>query len=241
MDMNFALPVIFAGIAATAILLYAILDGLDLGIGILFPFTQSEKDRTIMMNSIAPIWDGNETWLILGGGAIMAAFPKGYPALLPAFYIPIILMILSLVFRGVAFEFRFKAERKYIWNAAFCLGSIMATFFQGVILGAFISGTIQTARIAHPGGYEFIGHAWDWCTPFSIYCGLILIIGYALLGSTWVIKKSEGSLRDWAYKKAQTILLLLVIGLIGICIWTPYAAPQPIQACSGSHFYYQHF
>jgi cytochrome d ubiquinol oxidase subunit II len=204
------LPLIWFGLITTAIFLYIILDGFDLGVGILFPFAPSEKCRDRMMNSIAPFWDGNETWLILGGGGLFAAFPLAYAVLMPALYIPVILMLLGLVFRGVAFEFRFKAadRSKNLWDQAFHFGSLVATFSQGVVLGGFVQGVAVQDR-------SFAGGAFDWLTAFSVMTGLALVCGYALLGSTWLIMKTEEDTQQWA-RKCATYLLVFVAIFMGL-------------------------
>jgi len=207
------LPLIWYALIITAIFLYIILDGFDLGVGILFPFAPSEKCRDRMMNSIAPFWDGNETWLVLGGGGLFAAFPLAYAVLMPALYIPVILMLLGLVFRGVAFEFRFKAagRSKKIWDHAFHFGSLAATFSQGVVLGGFVQGIAVQGR-------SFAGGAFDWLTAFSVMTGLALVCGYTLLGSTWLIMKTEDETQDWARQCAAYILVFvaLFMGLVSL-------------------------
>lgn len=203
------LPLIWYALITTAIFLYVILDGFDLGVGILFPFAPSDKCRDRMMNSIAPFWDGNETWLVLGGGSLFAAFPLAYAVLMPALYIPIIMMLLGLVFRGVAFEFRFKANSsKKLWNQAFHFGSLLATFSQGVVLGGFVQGVVVDGR-------NFNGGALDWLTAFSVMTGLALVCGYALLGSTWLIMKTEDDTQGWA-RKCATYLLVFVSIFMGL-------------------------
>jgi cytochrome d ubiquinol oxidase subunit II len=203
------LPLIWYALITVAIFLYVILDGFDLGVGILFPFAPSEKCRDRMMNSIAPFWDGNETWLVLGGGGLFAAFPLAYAVLMPALYIPIILMLLGLVFRGVAFEFRFKANTsKKLWDNAFHFGSLLATFSQGVVLGAFVQGV--TVR-----GRSFAGGPFDWLTAFSMMTGLALVCGYALIGATWLIMKTEGETQDWA-RRCGTYVLVFVGFFMGL-------------------------
>lgn len=210
------LPLIWGGLIATAVLLYVLLDGFDLGVGILFPFAPSDQCRNKMMNSIAPFWDGNETWLVLGGGGLFAAFPLAYSIVMPAFYIPIILMLLCLIFRGVAFEFRFKANTsRYIWDYAFHFGSLGAAFFQGAMLGGFIQGIEVEGR-------AFSGGAFDWLTAFSITCGLGLMSGYVLLGATWLIMKTDGETQIWARQCARYILLFVAVFLGVISLWTPF-------------------
>jgi cytochrome d ubiquinol oxidase subunit II len=199
------LPLIWGILIATAVFLYVLLDGFDLGIGILFPIAPTDKCRDRMMNSIAPFWDGNETWLILGGGGLLVAFPLAYVILLPAFYIPLIVMLLSLVLRGVAFEFRFKADTsKYQWDAAFHIGSLFAAFSQGVILGSFVQGIKVSGR-------NFAGGPFDWASGFSMLTGIAVVFGYALLGSTWLIMKTEDITQEWARKVA--LYAALFVGL----------------------------
>lgn len=190
--MAFDLPTIWAGLICVALLAYVLLDGFDLGIGILFPLGRDKEERDLMMNSVAPIWDGNQTWLVLGGGGLFAAFPLAYSILLTAFYAPLIIMLLALVLRGVAFEFRFRAEQKraqLLWDLAFIGGSTVATFAQGIMVGAFVQGISVTDRVYAGGWY-------DWISPFSILCGLALVSGYALLGASWLVMKTEGPLQD---------------------------------------------
>ena len=207
------LPLIWGGLIVTAIFLYVILDGFDLGVGILFPFAPSNKCRNRMMNSIAPFWDGNETWLVLGGGGLFAAFPLAYAIVMPALYIPVILMLLGLIFRGVAFEFRFKAtgQSRKIWDYAFHFGSLIATFTQGMILGGFVQG-IEVA------GRSFAGGPIDWLSAFSVMTGFALICGYALLGATWLIMKTEDITQEWARKCAAYVLVFVAVfmGLVSL-------------------------
>ena len=207
------LPLIWGGLIVTAIFLYVILDGFDLGVGILFPFAPSNKCRNRMMNSIAPFWDGNETRLVLGGGGLFAAFPLAYAIVMPALYIPVILMLLGLIFRGVAFEFRFKAtgQSRKIWDYAFHFGSLIATFTQGMILGGFVQG-IEVA------GRSFAGGPIDWLSAFSVMTGFALICGYALLGATWLIMKTEDITQEWARKCAAYVLVFVAVfmGLVSL-------------------------
>ncbi|KTD46291.1 cytochrome d ubiquinol oxidase subunit II [Legionella quateirensis] len=209
------LPFIFAVLLGFIIIMYVILDGFDLGIGILFPFTSNEKERDTMMNSIAPVWDGNETWLVFGGAMLYGAFPKVYGVLLPILYMPIMLMLIALIFRGVSFEFRFKAKKsKPIWNWTFSISSVAATFFQGVMLGAFVQGFSideSSMTINNP----------DWLTPFSLSTGIALVCGYALLGATWMIIKSSGRLQRTMIHHARGLLVLVSLFLIFVSIWTP--------------------
>lgn len=209
------LPFIFALILAFIVIMYVILDGFDLGIGILFPFTANEVERDKMMNSIAPIWDGNETWLVFGGAMLYGAFPQVYGLLLPILYMPLMLMLISLVFRGVSFEFRFKAEKsKPFWNWAFTISSIAAAFFQGVVLGCFVQGfPIDKAAMTI--------NTTDWLNPFTLLTGIALTSGYGLLGATWMIMKSEGRLQRKMIHYSKGLLVLVSIFLFFVSIWTP--------------------
>jgi cytochrome bd ubiquinol oxidase subunit II len=209
------LPLIWGGLIATAIFLYVLLDGFDLGIGIIFPFAPSDKCRDRMMNSIAPFWDGNETWLVLGGGGLFAAFPLAYSILMPAFYMPIIMMLLGLIMRGVAFEFRFKAEKgsRKLWDLVFHFGSLAAAFCQGMILGNFVEG-IKVL------GVNFSGGPFDWASGFSLMTGMAVVFGYALLGSTWLVMKTEDITQSWARKVASYVLgfVGIFMGLVSITV-----------------------
>lgn len=217
--MIFDLAFIWAGLIAFAVLVYVILDGFDLGIGILFPFARSEKDRDLMMNSVAPVWDGNETWLVLGGGGLFAVFPLAYAIVMPALYMPITIMLLALVFRGVSFEYRWRTVRwKGFWNYAFFGGSIVAAFAQGVSLGALVQGIEVTGR-AYSGGW------FDWLTPFSILTGFAVVVGYALLGATWIVLKTVGDL-NVQMRRYSWVLGAATLGLIGlVSIVTPFLDP----------------
>jgi cytochrome bd ubiquinol oxidase subunit II len=218
--MPFDLAFIWAGLIAFAVLAYVVLDGFDLGVGILFPLLGREAERDLAMNTIAPVWDGNETWLVLGGGGLLAVFPLAYAIVMPALYAPIIVMLLALVFRGVAFEFRWRTRRlKVLWDASFFFGSIVAAFAQGIALGALVQGIAVDGR-AYGGGN------WDWLTPFSLLTGVALVIGYCLLGSTWLVMKTSGELRAQAVRfawitGAGTLVLIGVISLI-----TPFLHPD---------------
>jgi cytochrome d ubiquinol oxidase subunit II len=200
------LPLIWFGIIAAAIFLYVLLDGFDLGVGILFPFAPSDQCRSRMMNSIAPFWDGNETWLVLSGGGLFAAFPLAYAVLMPALYIPVILMLLGLIFRGVAFEFRFKASGKSrrIWDYAFHFGSLAAALTQGMILGGFVQGIEVRER-------AFAGGPFDWLNAYSVMTGVAVAFGYALLGATWLVMKTDEVTQQWARKCA-----CYVLGFVGL-------------------------
>jgi cytochrome d ubiquinol oxidase subunit II len=218
--MEWYLSLIWASILGVAVAMYVVLDGFDLGLGILFPFTKSEKERDQMMNSVAPFWDGNETWLVLGGGGMLVAFPKAYSILLPAFYLPVIFMLLGLIFRGVAFEFRWiaRTSKKY-WNFAFAGGSTLAAFSQGVILGTLVQG-VKVENGAYAGG------AFDWATPFSFLCGFAVVAGYALLGATWLLIKTEGSVARLAREHAKYLFAAVVIFMAIVSRWTPIAFPR---------------
>ena len=213
--MSVDLTLIWAGIIAFGVFMYVLMDGFDLGVGILFPFAPDDDSRDLMMNSVAPIWDGNETWLVLGGAGLLAAFPLAYAVLLPALYFPVLLMLVALIFRGVAFEFRFKARTsRHLWDKAFHWGSLLATFAQGVILGGFIGGFQVEGR-------HFAGGMFDWLKPFAIMTGLGLITGYALLGATWLIMKTEDALQRWAYDRARQLLFAVLAFILLVSLWTP--------------------
>lgn len=215
MEPVFDLVPIWAGIIGFGIIMYVLMDGFDLGQGILFPFAPSEEARDVMMNSVAPVWDGNETWLILGGAGLLAAFPLVYSVFLPALYLGVFLMLAGLIFRGVAFEFRFKAKTsRYLWNWSFAGGSMLATFAQGAVVGAYIQG-FETEN------FRYVGGAFDWLTPFSVLTGFGMLAGYALLGSTWLILKSEDYIQQWAYKITPYLLAAVVVVFGIISIWTP--------------------
>lgn len=219
--MGIDLPLIWFVIIVFSTMMYVVMDGFDLGIGILFPLVKHSRDRDLMMNSVAPVWDGNETWLVLGGAVLLGAFPLAYAVILDALAIPLTLMLLGLIFRGVAFEFRFKAsaEKQHIWDKAFIGGSLIATFTQGMVVGAFIHGFPVTGR-------SYSGGPFDWLTPFALFCGFGLVIAYALLGCTWLIMKTEGHVQQIMHKLAipLTFVMLLVIAIISL--WTPLAHPQ---------------
>ncbi len=199
-ELGIDLPLLWAAIIVVGVVMYVLLDGFDLGVGILFPFLPTDQDRDLAMNSVAPIWDGNETWLVLGGAGLFAAFPLAYAVILPGTYLPLIIMLLGLIFRGVAFEFRFKAHhRRHLWDKAFHYGSLAATIAQGMVLGAFIQGFEVENR-------QFAGGMFDWLTPFSLLTGAALISGYALLGATWLIMKTERELQERCYRLARGLL-----------------------------------
>ncbi len=215
--MEWYLPIVWAGVIGVAVAMYVILDGFDLGIGILFPFTRSERERDQMLASIAPFWDGNETWLVLGGGGLLAAFPLAYAVIMPALYLPVIGMLLALIFRGITFEFRGIARTsKGWWNFAFAAGSALAAFFNGVILG----GLIQGIRVENG---AFAGGAFDFATPFALVCGFGVAVGYALLGATWLIMKTEGEVAQRARRQALILLILVLAFMAAVSVWTPLA------------------
>jgi len=214
------LPLVWAAILALAVFLYVLLGGYDLGLGVLFPLAPSHKDRDAMMASVAPFWDGNETWLVLGGGGLLAAFPLAYSVMLPALYIPIILMLIGLILRGVAFEFRFKSERsRWMWDVAFSFGSLLAALMQGAILGAFIQGFAVANN-------KFSGGPFDWLTPFSAATALALLSGYVLLSTGWLIMKADEALRQWAYGIAYAALLAVAAFIVIFSLWTPLLHPE---------------
>jgi cytochrome d ubiquinol oxidase subunit II len=215
--MEWYLPVIWAALLGTAVALYVVLDGFDLGTGILFPTAGNERERDQMANSIAPFWDGNETWLVLGGGGLWVAFPQAYAVIMPALYLPVVIMLLALVFRGVAFEFRtVAATSKRYWNFAFAAGSTLAAFCQGLILG----GLIQGIRVENG---IFAGGPFDWATPFAFLVGFGVVAGYALLGATWLVLKTEGPVAERARMQAKLLLVVVLVFMAAVSLWTPLA------------------
>jgi cytochrome d ubiquinol oxidase subunit II len=214
-DLDWFLPLIWTGIIATAVAMYVILDGFDLGVGILFPTTGRERSRDAMMNSVAPFWDGNETWLVLGGGGLFAAFPGAYSVIMPALYIPIILMLLALILRGVSFEFRWSAKpNQWAWDWAFACGSIFAAFAQGLVLGGFLQG-IKVEDGAFAGG------PFDWFSYFAIMCGFGLVAGYGLLGACWLLIRTSGEIERHARRVAPYFLAAVTVFVALVSIWTP--------------------
>jgi cytochrome bd ubiquinol oxidase subunit II len=207
---------LWVAIIGFGVLMYVLADGFDLGVGILFPFAKDDTERDIMMNSVAPVWDGNETWLILGGAGLLAAFPLVYTVFLPALYIGVFLLLAGLIFRGVAFEFRFKSspEKKHFWNLSFSLGSFVAAFAQGAVVGAYIQG-FKTEN------FRYVGGAFDWLTPFTVMTGLGVVVGYALLGATWLVLKTEGQLQDRVRQWAHKLLIAMMIFFAIVSLWTP--------------------
>jgi cytochrome d ubiquinol oxidase subunit II len=211
------LPLVWAALLGVAVAMYVLLDGFDLGIGILFLTGVDEQERDTMMNSIAPYWDGNETWLVLGGAGLLVAFPLAYSIIMPALYLPVIIMLLALVFRGVAFEFRFVAKPRHrSWDWSFALGSTVATFSQGVVLGGFVQGIFIKDG-------QFAGGSFEWLAPFPILCGFGLIAGYALLGSSWLMMKTEGEVAKRAQYHAEVALIVTLCFIAAVSVWTPLA------------------
>ena len=201
--------------SALAVFYYVVFDGFDLGVGILYGFLPDAGSRNLAMNSIAPIWDGNETWLVFGGLGLLAAFPLAFAIIIPAVYFPILIMLLALVFRGVAFEFRFKRPGlRRFWDGAFCGGSILATFAQGTVLGVFIQGFKVNGR-------QFGGASFDWVSPFPLALGVALMFGYGLLGAGWLILKTEGDMQHWARQAGRVCLIAVLIAIVAVSVWTP--------------------
>jgi cytochrome d ubiquinol oxidase subunit II len=214
------LSLVWAGIIAFGIFMYVVMDGFDLGIGILFPFFPNAKHRDVMMNTIAPVWDGNETWMVLGGAGLFAAFPLAYAIVLPALYMPLLIMVIALIFRGVAFEFRFKAtQTKHLWDLAFSGGSIIAAFSQGLILGGYIQGIqVQDNR--------FAGGSFDWLTPFAVFSGLGVMVAYATLGCGWLIMKTSRDLQQAMFRLMPLLTMGLLLAYVLVSIWTPLEHPE---------------
>ncbi|MGH6888349.1 MAG: cytochrome d ubiquinol oxidase subunit II [Rhizomicrobium sp.] len=220
MPFTLDLVPIWTFILGVGVFLYVLLDGFDLGVGILFGFAPDTRSRNLIMNSIAPIWDGNETWLILGSVGLMAAFPLAFAIIIPAVYFPIAIMLLALVFRGVAFEFRYRdADHKNFWDHGFSWGSVIATFAQGIVLGAFIQGFKVDGR-------HFVGSSFDCFTPFSLLTGLALVLGYALLGAGWLVLKTDGDIQLRARRHGRMALVGVLIAVAAVSIWTPLADPD---------------
>jgi cytochrome bd ubiquinol oxidase subunit II len=216
MTATLSLVPIWTAILAVGVFFYVALDGFDLGVGMLYGFVPNEASRGIAMSSIAPIWDGNETWLILGSLGLLAAFPVAFAIIIPAVYFPILLMLLALIFRGVAFEFRYRdAESRTFWDHGFAIGSAIAAFAQGVVLGAFIQGFQVEGR-------QFVGGSFDCFTPFSVFTGIALMFGYALLGAGWLVIKTEGTLQGWARSLGRRCLVGVTLAVAVVSLWTPF-------------------
>jgi cytochrome d ubiquinol oxidase subunit II len=203
---------------AFGVAMYVLLDGFDLGVGILLPFARDDAERERMINSVAPVWDGNETWLVLGGALLFAAFPAAYAILLSAWQIPLSLMLVALVLRGVVFEFRPEAHWKAPWSVSFGIGSLLAAFCQGAMLGSYVHGLVVS-------GERYAGSPWDWLTPFSLLTGIAVATGYALLGACWLILKTDGALQDRCYRQARPLGLALLGFIVLVGIWTPLTEP----------------
>jgi cytochrome d ubiquinol oxidase subunit II len=207
-------------ILGAGIFFYVLLDGFDLGVGMFYGFMPDTRSRNTVMNAIAPVWDGNETWLVLGGLGLLAAFPLAFAIIVPALYFPIAVMLLALVFRGVAFEFRFRdAEHRTFWDHSFFYGSVVATVAQGVMLGAFIQGFRVEGRV-------FVGTAFDFLTPFSILTGIALVFGYGLLGAGWLVLKTEGEIQERARRYGRVWLAGVLVALLLVSAWTPLMSDQ---------------
>ncbi|HET9835094.1 MAG TPA: cytochrome d ubiquinol oxidase subunit II, partial [Rhodanobacteraceae bacterium] len=217
MTLAETLPVIWYFIIGFAVMMYVLLDGFVLGIGILTPFADHDDQRDMMMNTAAPIWDGNETWLVMGGAGLLAAFPKAYAIVLSALYLPILCMLIALIFRGVAFEFRFKAQSsRWVWGFAFAAGSLIAAFMQGLILGALVEGMPLT------GGKYIHDPAFAWFSPFSIMTGVAVVFGYGLLGATWLILKTEGRVQRIAFDLTRPLMLGVIAFMLLVSAWLPF-------------------
>nr|WP_297358045.1 cytochrome d ubiquinol oxidase subunit II [uncultured Caldimonas sp.] len=221
--MQLDLVPLWAAILALAVFMYVLLDGFDLGVGMLFALRRDAGDRDLMVASVAPIWDFNETWLVLGAGGLLAVFPLAFAVVMPALYFPILVMLLGLLFRGVAFEFReVEGARRSVWDRGFFWGSLIATYAQGVVLGNFVVGFPVEGR-------QFAGTSWDWISPFPLLAGLGLVFGYALQGATWLVMKTEGELQAWARKMASRCLWGVLAFIALISLWTPLAEPRIAQ------------
>lgn len=217
MTLATTLPVVWYFIIGFAVMMYVLLDGFVLGIGILTPFADDDGQRDHMMNTAAPIWDGNETWLVMGGAGLMAAFPKAYAVVLSALYLPVLIMLIALISRGVSFEFRFKAKHsRVVWGFAFAAGSILCAFMQGLILGALIEGMPLT------GGKYVHSIAFAWFSPFSVLTGIAVVFGYALLGATWLILKTDGRVQRIAFDLTRPLMLAVIAFMLLVSAWLPF-------------------
>ncbi|HEX7916070.1 cytochrome d ubiquinol oxidase subunit II [Rudaea sp.] len=227
--MTIDLPIVWAAIIALGLFLYVMLDGFDLGIGLIYAFFEKSSDRQVMLNTVAPVWDGNETFMVLGGAGLFGAFPVAYATLLPANYLPVVLMLAGLIFRGAAFELRAKSSRTQpLWDLAFIFGSVQATFFQGVLLGSLLQGI----KI-HDG--QFVGGAFDWLSPFSVFCGLGLMVTYAVLGCGWLIIKTDGMLQERMYALMKPITYLMLGCILVVSAWTVIGQPAVAQRWFDGH------
>ena len=226
--MHVDLPVIWAAIIGLGVFLYVALDGFDLGIGLLLPFLANTNDRQVMLDTVAPVWDGNETFLVLGGAGLYGAFPVVYSTLLPANYLPLILMVIGLIFRGAAFELRTRARRtRHAWDLAFTAGSALAAFCQGVVLGSLLQGI----RIADG---RFVGEPFDWLSPFSVFCGMGVLITYATLGCGWLIMKTDGDLQRKMRMLMPALASALLAMVAGVSLWTALGLPAVAHRWFGS-------
>ncbi|MGN2252923.1 cytochrome d ubiquinol oxidase subunit II [Frateuria sp. GZRe12] len=230
MNWTTALPVVWFFIIGFAVIMYVLLDGFVLGLGILLPFADDEDQRDHMMNTAAPIWDGNETWLVLGGAGLMATFPKAYAVVLSALYLPILVMLIALIFRGVAFEFRFKAHRsRWLWGVAFSVGSVLTAFAQGLILGALVEGMPLT-------GGKYVQGAFGWFSPFAVMTAVAVVFGYALLGATWLILKTDGRLQRIAFDLTRPLMLAVIGFMLMVSAWLPFLDSQLMERWfTGAH------
>ncbi|KRA31660.1 ubiquinol oxidase subunit II [Rhodanobacter sp. Root627] len=216
MELSTTLPVVWFLIIGFAIMMYVLLDGFVLGIGILAPFADDEAQQELMMNTAAPIWDGNETWLVMGGAGLMAAFPRAYAVILSSLYLPVLAMLIALIFRGVAFEFRFRAHRsRRIWGVGFHLGSVVAAFAQGLMLGAIVEGMPLE-------GGKYLHGAFAWFSPFSVLTGMALVFGYGLLGATWLVLKTEGRPQRIARDLTRPLMLAVIAFMVMVSAWLPF-------------------
>jgi cytochrome d ubiquinol oxidase subunit II len=233
MDWATVLPVVWFFIIGFAVMMYVLLDGFVLGLGILTPFADDEHQRDHMMNTAAPIWDGNETWLVLGGAGLMATFPRAYAVVLSSLYLPILLMLIALILRGVAFEFRFKAHTsRWVWGVAFNVGSLLTAFAQGVILGSLVEGIPL-----HPGKY--VHGAFAWFSPFAMMTGVAVVFGYALLGATWLVLKTEGRLQRIAFDLTRPLMLVVIGFMLIVSAWLPFLdSALMARWFTGTHFLY---
>jgi cytochrome d ubiquinol oxidase subunit II len=216
------LTLVWACVIAFAVLAYVLLDGFDLGVGILFAVERRDEDRDVMVNTVAPVWDGNETWLVLGGGGLLAMFPLAYAVILSALYPAIIAMLLALVFRGVGFEFRFRATTargRAWWDGAFLCGSVLAAFCQGLVLGGLLQGIRVQDRV-YAGGW------WDWLTGFTVLCGVAVVVGYALQGACWLIWRTEGALQHRCRRHARALAIAMLGFIVVVSLWTPMLDPR---------------
>ncbi len=233
MSLAGVLPVVWFFIIGFAIMMYVLLDGFVLGIGILSPFADDEAQQELMMNTAAPIWDGNETWLVMGGAGLMAAFPKAYATILSSLYLPILAMLIALIFRGVAFEFRFRATRtRRIWAVAFHLGSVVAAFAQGLMLGAIVQGMPLQ-------GGKYLSGAFAWFSPFAVMTGMALVFGYGLLGATWLGLKTEGRPQRIARDLTRPLMLAVIAFMIMVSAWLPFLDSRlMLRWFTGPDFFY---